>query len=273
VKKLGENEAAQKMQEIWGVEAGICEGDVFSGIEGSDSQGKKTLIKHTENQVLMVDVWATWCGYCHAPMQENVDIMSKHPELAQKGVSIVGISCDKDVPKWKSFISTKGWTSIPQFHNADAMNIVGVRGIPFVFLCDKTGKVVYQGHPMSIDLHKTFTNLLEGKGVVKKGGGGDDEDDKPDQNSFWNDLDIDTKKTLIGDCNNLLKTKGLTEVQFLVNTKNVKNLNNGKVSVRNIPILWGLLSQSNADKIDLILIELQQTYNFNGVVPNIRLKA
>jgi thiol-disulfide isomerase/thioredoxin len=99
---VGSEFATAFINDCFNVQVGLCEGETFQGLEASDLEGKKVNIKHKEGQILMIDFWATWCGYCQEPMQENIDLMNKNQELISKGVSIIGLSCDEDTEKWIS---------------------------------------------------------------------------------------------------------------------------------------------------------------------------
>jgi thiol-disulfide isomerase/thioredoxin len=267
--KYGNTEGPKKMQSVWKVTSGLCEGDTFTSYEASTLQGQKVKVEHKKGNILLVDVWATWCGYCHEPMQDNVNIMAKNTNFASENVSIIGISCDEDFAKWKSFVATKKWHTIPQYNNKDVMSFVGVRGIPYIFILDKEGVVVYQGHPGHCDVENSLKNLIAGKNIIKRGG---ESGEEKDQNPFWNDLDVDTKKTFVSECQNIVKNNGLNEVQFLVNTAVTKDLSTGKETVTNTPILYGYVKQTQEDAIDIVFTEISSTYNFNGIAPNLRLK-
>lgn len=268
--KLGQ-EGVKMMQQIWRVKACISVGDKFPSFDITSLQGATSKWEPKSGEVYLVDLWATWCGYCHEPMQENVDIVAKNKDFASKKINIIGISCDQDFQKWKSFVATKKWNTIPQYNNSKALQIAGIGGIPHVYLVDKTGVCVWHGHPASIDVEGSLKNLAEGKAVIKRGKDEEDEEEE-DQNPFWNEIDSETKKTFISDCSNIITSNGLNEIQFLVISKKTTNFKTGKQSVENIPILSGFVSQSQVDSINIVFMEIQSTYNFKGIRPSIRMK-
>ena len=269
IKKYGNEVGAEKMKTTWKVSSGICEGGKFNSIEVNDLQGNKVNVEHKIGTILLVDIWATWCGYCHEPMQHNVDIMAKNTDFASKDVNIVGISCDQDYSKWKSFVATKLWQTIPQYRNIDAMKIAGINGIPYIFIVNKNGVVVYQGHPMSIDLENTLKNLIEGKNIIRTSPS-EEEEHENNHNPFWNELDAETKMEIVNDCTNMLINCGLNDIQFFVTTTKTKNLSSGTETVTNVPILQGFLSEYQYDLVETIMVEIQSTYNLNGIRPNLR---
>ena len=269
ISKYGPELANEKMQSTWQVICGIADGDKFTFMDVEDLQGNKTKVEHKNGNILLVDIWATWCGYCHEPMQHNVDCMAKNTDFAAKNVSIVGISCDQDVSKWKSFVATKKWNTIPQYRNVNAMKICGVQGIPFIFIVNREGIVVYQGHPMSIDLENSLKNLIVGKNIIKVGS---DEESDTDVNPFWNELDSETKKEIVNECTTMLLNFGLGDIQFFVLTTKTKNLGTGIETVTNVPILQGYLSEEQYELVDNVLIEMQSMYNLNGIRPQLRMK-
>ena len=270
VGKYGQEQGAKKMQSCWEVMSGICVGDTFPSIEVTNLQGAKTKVEHKSGDIMLVDIWATWCGYCLDPMQENVNIMANNKDFASKKISIVGISSDQEFSKWKSFVATKKWNTIPQYNNSQAMSIVGIRGIPCILIVGKDGKVLYQGYPGNCDVETSLKNLSDGKPIIKNGG--DEDSEEKDQNPFWDEIDAETKKTFITDCTKILTSNGLKDLQFLVNSSKTTNLATGKVTSNNVPILFGFVTQNQVDAVDIVLMEIQSTYNFTGIRPNIRLK-
>ena len=54
----------------------------------------KTSLAHKEGEVLLVDVWATWCPPCQKPMAHNQEMLVKNEERWKDKVKIVGVSVD-----------------------------------------------------------------------------------------------------------------------------------------------------------------------------------
>lgn len=101
-------------------------------------------------------------------------------------VKIIGLSIDKDTATVKNHITNKAWTSPIHYwrSKSNCSDVYKVSGVPHVLIIDKTGKIVFKGHPANRkDLAQDFNDLLEGKeleGVEpagKAGGEGEEETD------------------------------------------------------------------------------------------------
>jgi len=62
----------------------------------SDLQGKPAVLPCKKEKVLVVNVWATWCGACRL---EIVQLTQLHQEFKNSNVDIVGITLDQAEPK------------------------------------------------------------------------------------------------------------------------------------------------------------------------------
>jgi thiol-disulfide isomerase/thioredoxin len=67
---------------------------------------------HKPAEVILVDVWATWCGPCQKPMQHNQEMLEKNTEKWKDKVRIVAVSVDDNKETIKNRVNTKGWTKI-----------------------------------------------------------------------------------------------------------------------------------------------------------------
>jgi thiol-disulfide isomerase/thioredoxin len=140
----------------WG--AGINVGDTPQ-IQFTAADGTKIDVAQMKGKMVLVDMWATWCGPCMAEAGHMVQINKTYGD---KGLSMVGISLDQDKAQMVSVAKAKGFTW-PQYfdglvwQNKYAVQF-GVQGIPFTMLIGPEGKVLWTGHPATIDepLAKAF---------------------------------------------------------------------------------------------------------------------
>lgn len=117
-------------------------GDVLE-ISFTDLNGGKVNIADMKGQVVLVDVWATWCGPC---VGEAGNLKKAYQEYHPKGLEIVGISLDKDKKALVDFIDREKIPWPQQFDGKGWQNEfaikLGVQSIPATFLLGKDGKVL-----------------------------------------------------------------------------------------------------------------------------------
>lgn len=131
-----------------------------------DQTGKKIALKDLRGKVVMVDVWATWCGPCKV---EIPHLKKLEEEMKGKNVEFVSISVDveKDKEKWKNMVTDQqlggtqlfasGWSDIAKYYN--------ITGIPRFLVFDQEGKIISADAPRPSDpaLKKLLDDTLEGK--------------------------------------------------------------------------------------------------------------
>lgn len=101
----------------------------------------------TEGKPMIVEFWATWCPPCRDSIPHLNEIYAKYKG---QGLQIVGIT-DEDRAKIKKFEKEVPIEyAVGLDANGKYAKPFGIQGIPHAVLVDKTGKIVWEGHPMSL---------------------------------------------------------------------------------------------------------------------------
>jgi len=96
---------------------------------------------------MILEFWATWCPPCRKSIPHLNAIYAKYKD---KGLVIIGVTDEKkDVVT--AFLKKTPMTYFPAIDKTDTLGkSFGVTGIPHALLIDSTGKIVWEGHPMSL---------------------------------------------------------------------------------------------------------------------------
>lgn len=145
--------------------AGFKKGNPAFNFAYEDVSGKKVTLEGMKGKVVLIDVWATWCGPCKA---EIPHLKKLEAEMKNSQVEFVSISVDeeKDKEKWKNMIAkdelggtqlfAKGWSEITKYYE--------IKGIPRFLLIDQQGKIVSADapRPSSPELKQLIETTLKG---------------------------------------------------------------------------------------------------------------
>ena len=118
----------------------------------------------TDNKLIMVNYWATWCGPC---VGEIPDLIKISKDYTDKGFAIIGVlTGDDDIEGAKKFIADQGM-SYPVVTPEDFFldHSDGIYAIPTTVFFDSTGKQVGSAvvGAKSYDDWKSLIDMLLGQ--------------------------------------------------------------------------------------------------------------
>ena len=128
-----------------------------------DASGKKISLTDFKGKLVLVDVWATWCGPCkdQIPALKELEKLMHNKEIVFISVSV---DEDKDFEKWKQMVIDEGLGGIQLFASgwSQITKDYKINGIPRFMLFDKEGKIISTDAPRPSDpaLKKLIENYL-----------------------------------------------------------------------------------------------------------------
>jgi cytochrome c biogenesis protein CcmG/thiol:disulfide interchange protein DsbE len=110
-------------------------------LQGTTLDGETFDLADGRGQVVLVNVWASWCVPCQ---QEQPLLVSSYRELAPRGLQIVGINVRDKPEEARAFMQEFGQAPWPSVQDPDGRRAVdwGTFALPETYLVDVDGTVV-----------------------------------------------------------------------------------------------------------------------------------
>lgn len=133
----------ENIQAFLAVAAKTAEGKTAPAFSMKDVNGKTVSLADFKGKYVLIDFWASWCGPCRA---ENPNVVKAFEAYKAKGFTVLGVSLDDNVEKWKAAIDKDHltWTHVSDLSGwkNPAAKLYGVSAVPTNFLVDPSGKIV-----------------------------------------------------------------------------------------------------------------------------------
>lgn len=140
----------------------VAIGQIAPDFTQNDADGNPVKFSdvYSNNELTLLDFWASWCGPCR---QENPNVVAVFNDFKDKGFSVFGVSLDKDKDAWLKGIADDGltWTHVSDlaYWNNSAAKLYAVQGIPHSILVDKNGKIIAK-NKRGDELRETVAGFL-----------------------------------------------------------------------------------------------------------------
>lgn len=126
--------------------------------------------KGVGQNVFLVEFWATWCPPCIASIPHLTELQRKYRKDGLIIIGAAGPGRGETLRKVKRFVKkrgeaidyTIGFDESGATH-ARYMGASGASGIPFAFLIDRKGNLVWRGHPGDPEMDDVLDRVMKGE--------------------------------------------------------------------------------------------------------------
>ncbi len=129
-----------------------------------DLKGSEISLSDLNGKVVMLNVWATWCGPCK---REIPDFIEAYEQYKDKGLEIIGISIDTISQSKVLKFTEKYKINYPVAMTTSKLNkdYGPFRAVPVTIIIDKKGKIRHRqiGEVDKKFVENWFTKLIEEK--------------------------------------------------------------------------------------------------------------
>ncbi|HEV3437490.1 MAG TPA: TlpA disulfide reductase family protein [Gemmata sp.] len=139
----------------------LAVGKPVPDVEGTDLSGKKIKLSSYKGKVVLLDIWATWCGPCRAMIPHEREMVKK---LKNKPFTLLSVSCDDEQETLVKFFEKEQmpWDHWFDGRGGSVAKTFRIRAFPTMYLIDHSGilRNKWIGNPGDDKLEKAIEDLV-----------------------------------------------------------------------------------------------------------------
>lgn len=166
-KYMPDGELKATLMDLYKTYEHLQEGKPAPSFKLKDYKGGQHALEDYRGKVLVIDVWATWCGGCIAKLPRYLEMRDKYKD--RDDIEFITISIDDEgmFTRWKYTLprlKLMGLTNlIASKTTSDFHKDYNITGIPRYFLIDKQGNIVTVYAPTPGEAFEALINRTLGK--------------------------------------------------------------------------------------------------------------
>lgn len=112
-------------------------------VESEGLKGEKTSLADHKGKVIVLDIWATWCGPCRAMIPHEREMVER---LKDKPFTLISVSADKDKETLEKFLEKEKMPWVHWFAGPKGavLKTYNVRFFPTIYVIDAKGVIRFK---------------------------------------------------------------------------------------------------------------------------------
>ena len=155
-KPAAEKRAPENPEQVSGLDVG----GTFPAYEAMNLDGSKFDLASKRDKVVMLNVWATWCGPCR---EEIPELQKLHDRYKDRGFEVIGVSVDDIAAEAVKSFADERKVTYPVVIDAEGKiaNMLQTSVLPSTVLLDREGKIVWKRFEMILPNDKDVEQAIE----------------------------------------------------------------------------------------------------------------